>query len=82
MVVQKATLVIVITIVLVLLFNAAIFMMAKRRGEKSANQIRMIGRVFHRVRNPWEEEEAKLDELSQTVAKLKQQSHKEPDKGD
>ena len=67
---EKATLVIGITLLIVILFNLAIYTAAKRRGENSITQFKMFSRAFQRARNPWEEDKAKLDELSRTVAAL------------
>jgi hypothetical protein len=73
---QKAALVIGLTLLVVILFNIAIYFASKRRGENSINQFKMFSRAFHRARNPWEEDQAKLDELSRKVEAL---GHK-PDK--
>jgi len=67
---EKATLIIGITLLVVILFNLAIYTAAKRRGENSINQFKMFSSAIRRARNPWEEDQAKLDELSRTVAAL------------
>ena len=74
---QKAALVIGISLVIVILFNLGIYRLAKRRGEDSINQIKMITRVAKRARNPWEEDNARLEALSQTLAKLKESQNQE-----
>ena len=65
----KAALVIVITLILVIIFNVAIY--RSLRGERTVNQIKMLRRVTHRARKPWQDENEKLEELSRRVAKLK-----------
>jgi hypothetical protein len=68
---QKASLIISVTLVAVVLFNLAIYALAKRIKPNSANKFQIISRAFKRARNPWEEDKAKLDELSKTLAALK-----------
>lgn len=68
---EKATLVIVITLVVVILFNLGIYSMVKRRREDTNFQIKLFSKAYHRARKPWEEEDAKLEELSKIVSTLK-----------
>ncbi|MBU1660000.1 MAG: hypothetical protein KKD28_00830 [Chloroflexi bacterium] len=67
--VEKATLVISITLLLVVIFNAAIFVAVKRR--KTTGQIKLLQRAAKRARDPWGDENAKLEELSRRVAELR-----------
>lgn len=66
----NATLVIGVTLLVVVLFNIAIYTVSKRRGEDSINQFKLFSRAFQRARNPWKEDQAKLDELSRKVSAL------------
>jgi len=77
---QKAILVIGLTLIFVLLFNFAIYAMAKKRGANPANQFEMYSRVFKRARDPWEEDKAKLAELSSTLAELQDSQRTEKPK--
>jgi hypothetical protein len=65
--VEKAALVILVTLLLVVLFNLGIFSMAKKRG----GEISIFSRVYRRARDPWKEDREKLESLSDQVAQLK-----------
>jgi hypothetical protein len=79
---QKAFLVIGFTLLFVLLFNFAIYSMAKKRGAHPANQFEMYARVFKRARDPWEQDKEKLAELSTILAELQISRGEEEPKGD
>ena len=67
--VEKATLVISITLILVIIVNAAIYVAVKRR--KTTGQIKLLQRAAKKARDPWGDENAKLEELSRWVAELR-----------
>jgi hypothetical protein len=66
---SKAILIVSITLVIVIVLNAAIFLSSRRK--KSNNTIEMFRKAAKRARNPWEDEDAALSELSDLVDKLK-----------
>lgn len=70
MISSKLVLVLSLTLLAVVLFNIAIYISAKRRN--SANSFKMFGKMARRARNPWEEDQAKLDELARKVAELRE----------
>jgi len=70
--IQKAIIVIVITLVVVILFNVGIYAYVKKRGP----HVNTFGRIYQRARHPWKEDEEKLKELSEKVAKLKDRSER------
>lgn len=56
-------------------------------SRKPKNQARSISRAFHRIRNPWKDEDDQIRELSQRVANLKYtqgsaENKKEPPESD
>ena len=67
--VGKATLVISSIFILVVIFNAAIYVAVKRR--KTTGQIELLRKATQGARNPWGDETAKLEELSRRVAALR-----------
>ncbi|MCJ7702853.1 MAG: hypothetical protein MUO62_14820 [Anaerolineales bacterium] len=77
---EKAALVITITLIVVILFNLAIYFFAKRRRD-TPGEVDLLRKAAKRARNPWAEENANLESLSQLVAKLQQkpQSEDPPD---
>lgn len=64
---QKTLLVILITLIVVILFNFGIYSYAKKRG----SQINLFTNVYRRAKNPFRDENEKLQELSRNVAKYK-----------
>ncbi len=68
----SASLVICITIFLVVGINAAIYVMVSRKD--TIGQIELMQRAARRARNPWENEDTNLAELSRRVAELKRQA--------
>lgn len=65
----RALIVVGITLVIVILFNVAIYLSA--RGDRTIDQVEMLRRAGRRFRNPWGVEDKMLDELSQAAAKLR-----------
>ena len=65
--IQKALLVIFITLVVVIIFNIGIYSYAKKRGP----QINLFTRIYNRAKHPWKEDNEKMKELSEYVTKLK-----------
>lgn len=66
---DKAALVILITLFAVIAFNAILFLSLRRRND--SNQIEMLRRTGERLRQPWQKEEEAMQELSKRVADLK-----------
>ena len=72
---SKAALVIFLTLVIVIGFNVVIyFSYSKRNG--GGGSVDMLRSAFKRARNPWEIEDSNLKELSERVAELKKEAHK------
>jgi len=69
-------LVIVLTVVIVLGINGLLYL-ALRRGNE-ANMIDLTRKALKNTRNPWEEEDRSLQELSSLVADLKAQQKNIP----
>lgn len=67
----RAALVIFLTVFIVIGVNALIYLSLRKRS--SIGQIEMMRRAARRARNPWEDEENDLRELSRRVAELKKQ---------
>lgn len=68
----RAALVIVLTLVIVIGVNAAIYV--SLRSRKTVGQIELLRRAANRARNPWEDEDNDLRELSRRVAALSGQT--------
>jgi hypothetical protein len=66
----KAALVICVTLFIVIGVNAAIYMSFKSKN--TTGQIELLRRAAKRARDPWEQENADLKELSQRVSELKE----------
>lgn len=68
----RAALVVFITLFIVIGVNAAIYVsFTRRKNHSSVGQIEMLQRAARQVRNPWEKEDADLQELSQRVKTLR-----------
>lgn len=67
---QKATLVIVLTLIIVVLFNLAIYAIVKRR-RNSVGEVDLIRKAVKRARDPWGTEKADLEALAKRVAELR-----------
>lgn len=68
---MKAVLVVVITLVLVVLLNLAIYYLATRR--KFGGDIELFRQASSQMRAPWEQEDRKLQELSRLVNDARKQ---------
>ena len=66
---NKAALVILITLGIVIAVNAILFLGLRRRND--INQIDLLRRAGTRLRQPWQPEEQAMQELSKRVAELK-----------
>ena len=76
----KAFLIIGLTLILVIGFNVVIYLAATRRGRNSLGEFDLMRKVSKRARDPWMEDNAKLEELAKTLASLK--SEQNPDEGE
>lgn len=78
---ERAGLVICLTVAVVAFINLAIFSLLRRGSGSSLNQVEMLRRAARRARQPWQEEDDNLKELSRQVAALKQPPEEDsPDK--
>lgn len=66
---QKAALVVCLTVFIVILINAMIYISVTR--DKSVGTIEMLRRAAERARDPWAVEDSALEELSSLVSPLK-----------
>jgi hypothetical protein len=74
---SKAAIVVGITLLIVILFNLAIFStFGKKRGDKNET-IDMLSRAFKTARDPWKGEDNDLQELSERVDALKKRKEEE-----
>lgn len=73
---QKASLVICLTVVVVVIFNAAIYYAIRRRG--TLDEITFIKRAIESTQQPLRKEQTDLEELSQLVEKLQSQATQPP----
>jgi len=71
----KAMLVICITIIVVIIINAAIYSTYRRKD--GASSIDLFRKAASQARNPWENEDADLKELSKKIEEIKQREGKE-----
>lgn len=67
--VTKALLVVVITLVIVVGINAAIYIGVTRKNSRNSSlgQIELLRKAAGRVKDPWESENTNLSELSRLV---------------
>lgn len=77
---SKAVLVIGIALLIVFLFNLAIFSTFGRRKGKNSDTVSMIQSAYKTARNPWKDEDDALRELSDKVEAL-QINHGRADDG-
>lgn len=70
----KAILVVCLTLVIVLAFNAAIYLSVTRgkSGDRNVGSIELLRRAASRARSPWEKEDADLAELRRLASILSQ----------
>ena len=73
---DRIFLVVVLTVVIVIGINGLLYL-ALRRGNE-ANMIDLTRKALKNTRNPWEEEDRSLQELSSLVADLKAQQKNIP----
>lgn len=73
---QKAFLVIAATLIVVVLINLALYALVKRR-RPDTGEVDLIRRAMKQARDPWKDEQAKLDSLSRQVAELQSQPNQE-----
>ena len=73
---SKAALVIFLTLVIVIGFNVVIYFSYSKRNGGGGGSVDMLRSAFKRARNPWEIEDSNLKELSERVAELKKDAHK------
>lgn len=66
---DKALLVIILTVGAVILFNVMIYLSARRGNEVTT--IDLMRKAARRARNPWQDEDDALQELSDIVSGLK-----------
>jgi hypothetical protein len=69
----KAGIVILITLVVIVIMNLAIYVYARRGRHGLPHEIEMLKRAANRARNPWGKEDAMLEELSRLTEALKDQ---------
>ena len=74
---DKAFLVICLTVGAVVLFNVMIYLSLRRGNEVTS--IDLLRKAARRAQNPWQDEDEALQELSEIVAGLKSNS-REPNK--
>ena len=68
---EKAGLVIFVTLFVVIAFNFAIYRSLRRK--QGAGEIELFQQAAGRLRQPWSKEEAKIKELSEIVSTLEHQ---------
>ncbi len=69
----KAFLVVGITLAIVVLFNVLLYLWAVRRRQ-GPGEFHLISKAAKRVRNPWQDEDDDLAELSRRVGPLRERS--------
>jgi arginyl-tRNA synthetase len=72
---DRATLVVCLTVVGVIAFNVMIYLSMRRGNEVTT--IDLMRKAAQRARNPWKDEEEALQELSDLVSGLKKQKNPE-----
>lgn len=71
---DRAIIIAVITILVVILFNVMLYLSLRRGNEITS--IDMVRRAARRARAPWKDEDDALEELSKLVNKLKEETNK------
>jgi hypothetical protein len=74
---EKAALVICLTLFVVIGFNAAIYV-SFRRGD-GVKQVDLFRQAFKTARQPWKAEDDALQELSELVSEIKQKTPSAPE---
>lgn len=75
--ISRATWVICITIVVVIILNAGIFLAFSKRKPDSYSSA--FGKATREMRNPWQREDERLAELSQRIADLRNSAPSDKD---
>lgn len=75
--VEKAALVVCLTLFIVVGINAALYVGLTRKT--TIGQIELLRRAAQRAKDPWGQENADLEELARRVEELKGSPPKEPD---
>lgn len=76
---SKAFIVLGIALFLVVLFNLGIYAsLADKKGKKPGT-VDLLRDAFKKARNPWEDEDNALKELSEIVAKLRNETNGKTD---
>ena len=78
---QKAFIVIAITLLIVILFNLAIYAAVVRRKDR-VGEVELLRRAMKSARNPWGKEKADLQALSEQVTELQEKEQLEAGKND
>jgi len=73
--VSKATLVICITVFVVIVINAAIYSTFRRKDGTGA--VDLFHKAARQARNPWENEDTQLQELSKKVEEIRRREDQE-----
>ena len=75
----NALVIVGIALVLVILFNIGIYSSLKGKNGKKPGTVDLLRSAFIRAKNPWEEEDVALKELSEIVANLKNETEGKTD---
>ena len=75
---EKALIVTFITLFLVIVFNAAIYVSVIRK-KKTISQVELLKRASKAARKPWQKEDDALKELSDQVQKLAEDRTTQPE---
>ena len=67
---SNALVVVGIALVLVILFNLGIYASLKGKDGNKTGTVDLLRNAFNRAKNPWEDEDKALKELSEIVSKL------------
>ena len=80
---QKAFLVIGITLIVVIVFNAIIISLSKKGRSTSVQQVKMLTGLVKNARDPMKEDKAKLEELSRLMKEIQaEEMDNNPDKAE
>jgi hypothetical protein len=67
---ERAALIVIITLFVVILFNVGLYLAFRNEGS-SGNLVEMLQRASKRAKHPWKDEDEALAELSRRVKELK-----------
>jgi hypothetical protein len=67
---ERAALIVIITLFVVILFNVGLYLAFRNEGS-SGNLVEMLQRASKRAKDPWKDEDEALAELSRRVKELK-----------